>query len=102
MQRLCEDLGIDPVPGSVTQCKKVRRQSLSLLPRLTNFLKALEKVYVNIFTYVDCKRAGKAVKPVFNTYMPFRRYTLDGKIFPKVSAKADLALRCLLKDLHMT
>jgi len=53
--------------------------------------------YVNIYDYIDCKRAGKAVSPVFKNYGQFLKRTLAGRVFPLKTAKSNKSHRGLLE-----
>lgn len=60
----------------------------------------LESHFVNIFDFIDCKRAGKKIDPVFNTISSFRRYIKKGEYaFPKAAAKQNPLLSILLEKL---
>ncbi|EON67896.1 hypothetical protein W97_07393 [Coniosporium apollinis CBS 100218] len=78
-QRLCVEVGIDPPPPSITQCKK-----------------ALKGVLVNLVNLVDSRRTGEPIKQ-FDTFKEFRRYTFNGRVFPKNEAKEDTFLKVLLR-----
>ncbi|KAJ9649046.1 hypothetical protein H2199_000959 [Coniosporium tulheliwenetii] len=78
-QRLCVEVGIDPPPLSITQCKK-----------------ALKGVLVNLVNLVDSRRTGEPIKQ-FDTFKEFRRYTFNGRVFPKDEAKEDTFLKVLLR-----
>ncbi|KAJ8071679.1 hypothetical protein OCU04_001998 [Sclerotinia nivalis] len=78
-QRLCVDVGMEETPTSITQCRK-----------------ALGKVWVNIFDFLDAKAEGKLVKR-YSSERELATYTLDsGKIFPKIRAKQGGPARVLL------
>jgi len=63
-------------------------------------LELLKRVFVNIFDYINCKRANKAVQPVFRNKQQFReRIAAHGDFFPKAAAKTDAALKMLLEDI---
>lgn len=54
---------------------------------LTNHIQALRKTHVNIFDYVDAKRAGRVI-PTFRSHKQLTEYTETmGKTFPKAAAK---------------
>lgn len=78
-QRLCVDVGMEEIPTSITQCRK-----------------ALGKVWVNIFDFLDAKAEGKPVKR-YSSEHKLATYTLkSGKIFPKSHAKQGGPARVLL------
>ncbi|KAK5011089.1 hypothetical protein LTR60_004831, partial [Cryomyces antarcticus] len=83
-QELCEEVGVEDVPNSVTQCKK-----------------ALNSVNVNLVDLINARRAGKSVK-CFRTRKELVAYTrkTPGKIFPKELAKQDGFIRALLVQLY--
>ncbi|KAF7872624.1 hypothetical protein EAF04_003542 [Stromatinia cepivora] len=78
-QRLCVDVGMEEIPTSITQCRK-----------------ALGKVWVNIFDFLDAKAEGKPVKR-YSSEHKLATYTLKSrKIFPKNRAKQGGPARVLL------
>ncbi|QSZ33798.1 hypothetical protein DSL72_005370 [Monilinia vaccinii-corymbosi] len=78
-QRLCVDVGMEEVPNSITQCRK-----------------ALGKVWVNIFDFLDAKAEGKPVKR-YESEQKLAKYTMkSGKIYPKKQAKQGGPARVLL------
>ncbi|KAB8303264.1 hypothetical protein EYC80_004706 [Monilinia laxa] len=78
-QRLCVDVGMEEVPTSITQCRK-----------------ALGKVWVNIFDFLDAKAEGKPVKR-YKSERKLATYTMNsGKIYPKEKAKQGGPVRALL------
>ncbi|KAF9697058.1 hypothetical protein EKO04_004828 [Ascochyta lentis] len=87
-QELCRDVRIEPVPQSITQCKK-----------------ALSKVWVNLVNLIDHRRNRKVQLIVFTSYKQFYKYTVgDGDaydhIFPKKLAKKEGFIKALLRNLH--
>ncbi|KAG5939810.1 hypothetical protein E4U60_000742 [Claviceps pazoutovae] len=80
LQRLCQKLEIDPMPQSITACKK-----------------AINGVYVNIVDFIDCERTGEPIHK-FASLGQLRKYTMkEKKYFPRKQAKRSLLLRSLLK-----
>ncbi|THV45828.1 hypothetical protein BGAL_0446g00020 [Botrytis galanthina] len=78
-QRLCVDVGLEEIPTSITKCRK-----------------ALGKVWVNIYDFLDAKAEGKPVKR-YPSERKLAIYTLDtGKIYPKSKAKEGGPARALL------
>ncbi|KAI9645466.1 hypothetical protein NHQ30_006205 [Ciborinia camelliae] len=78
-QRLCIDVGMEEIPTSITQCRK-----------------ALGKVWVNIFDFLDAKAEGKPVKR-YKSEQKLATYTINsGKIYPKKQAKQGGPARVLL------
>jgi len=78
-QKLCTDVGMDEIPTSITQCRK-----------------ALNKVWVNIYDFLDAKAEGKPVRK-FKSEWALAKYTLDtGKVYPKKHAKEGGPARTLL------
>ncbi|KAJ8110608.1 hypothetical protein OPT61_g6590 [Boeremia exigua] len=87
-QDLCRDVKIEPVPSSITKCRK-----------------ALSAVYVNLVNLID-HRHNRAVEIIlFPNYHSFRNWTLSGKkgsrIFPKKLAKEEGFIKALLRDLRL-
>ncbi|KAI9668414.1 MAG: hypothetical protein M1831_001168 [Alyxoria varia] len=88
LQHLCRDLGFreEEIPESIKKCKEI-----------------LKSIHVNIFTYVNCKRAGRQfVSPIFTDKRRFDEYTMKkgkGRICPKDCAKANVASRVLMRDI---
>ncbi|KAG6091188.1 hypothetical protein E4U31_007316 [Claviceps sp. LM219 group G6] len=82
LQQLCRKLEIDPIPQSITACKK-----------------AIKGVYVNIVDFIDCERTGEPIHK-FASLADLRRYTKKNrKVFPRRQAKRSLLLRFLLQVL---
>ncbi|KAG6182522.1 hypothetical protein E4U23_006467 [Claviceps purpurea] len=81
LQQLCRKVEIDPIPQSITACKK-----------------AIKGVYVNIVDFIDCERTGEPIHK-FASLAHLRRYTKKGKVFPREQAKRSLLLRFLLQVL---
>ncbi|KPI41356.1 uncharacterized protein AB675_8107 [Cyphellophora attinorum] len=82
-QNICEILGIQPLPESITKCRQ-----------------AIKKVKVNICDLLDCLRAGDEAEELrtFRTVKQLQKYsTANKKIFPKDEAKAGGLLRHLLR-----
>ncbi|KAH0598160.1 hypothetical protein MHUMG1_04532 [Metarhizium humberi] len=83
LQRLCGKLGIDPIPTSITACKK-----------------AIKRIHVNIVDFVDSERTGEPVRK-FGSVGKLAKYTWEnGKVFPKKQAKRNSLLRFLLRRLQ--
>ncbi|KAJ4382304.1 hypothetical protein N0V86_002638 [Didymella sp. IMI 355093] len=88
-QELCRDVKIEPVPGSISKCRK-----------------ALSKVHVNLVNLIDHRRNRNVQLILFPNYQAFRDWTLGGKtrwqrIFPKRLAKQEGFIKALLKDLNL-
>ncbi|KAF1947868.1 hypothetical protein EJ02DRAFT_417355 [Clathrospora elynae] len=84
-QELCGEVKIEPVPLSITKCKK-----------------ALASVYVNIFNILDHRRNPERYPiKVFETYEKFRKYTVAGRVYPLVRAKQDTFIKSLLRPVYM-
>ncbi|KAF7901024.1 hypothetical protein EAF00_003245 [Botryotinia globosa] len=82
-QRLCVDVGLEEMPTSITKCRK-----------------ALGKVWVNIFDFLDAKAEGKPVKR-YSSERKLATYTLNtGKIYPKSKAKEGGPARVLLAHIY--
>ncbi|KAL7924579.1 hypothetical protein ACQKWADRAFT_271065 [Trichoderma austrokoningii] len=80
LQTLCEKIGISPIPGTITSCKK-----------------AIKTVHVNIYDFIDSEQTGEPVR-TFDSLNQFRAYTKkNGKVFPKEDAKDNALLRFLLR-----
>ncbi|TGO42549.1 hypothetical protein BHYA_0007g00490 [Botrytis hyacinthi] len=78
-QRLCVDVGLEEIPTSITKCRK-----------------ALGKVWVNIYDFLDAKAEGIPVKR-YQSERKLAKYTLEsGKIYPKSKAKEGGPARALL------
>ncbi|CCD46283.1 hypothetical protein ACHAPC_004507 [Botrytis cinerea] len=78
-QRLCVDVGMEEIPTSITKCRK-----------------ALGKVWVNIYDFLDAKAEGKPVKK-YSSERELAKYTMkSGKIYPKIKAKEGGPVRALL------
>ncbi|ESZ94628.1 hypothetical protein SBOR_4975 [Sclerotinia borealis F-4128] len=78
-QRLCVDVGMEEIPSSITKCRK-----------------ALGKVWVNIYDFLDAKAEGKPVKR-YKSEQKLAMYTMkSGKIYPKKQAKQGGPARVLL------
>ncbi|KAH7077676.1 hypothetical protein BKA63DRAFT_409724 [Paraphoma chrysanthemicola] len=81
-QQLCQDVGIEDVPCSITKCKK-----------------ALRPVMANLYNLVDHRRNPDIAILRFKSYMAFCKYTRGGRTFPKECAKQDGFIRVLLKKM---
>ncbi|KAH8732578.1 hypothetical protein GQ44DRAFT_697831 [Phaeosphaeriaceae sp. PMI808] len=82
--QLCEDVGIEPVPKSITQCRKA----------LTS-----RSVYVNLYNLIDHRRNPDVEVKRFESYGAFSKYTKAGRTFPRAIAKQDGVIKVLLKKL---
>ncbi|XP_014556111.1 hypothetical protein COCVIDRAFT_38166 [Bipolaris victoriae FI3] len=82
-QALCREVLIDEVPGSIRQCKAVLGS---------------RNVLVNLVNLIDHRNMGTPVIR-FKSYTAFRKYTTDGRIFPKEKAKEEGFIRALLRTL---
>ncbi|TFK69021.1 hypothetical protein BDN72DRAFT_841109 [Pluteus cervinus] len=77
---LCEVLGVEEVPGSVTACKKIVRNT-----------------HVNLADLVATFATGQPVE-IFPDRRALKVYTRrTKKIFPKATAKSSSLLKCLLR-----
>jgi hypothetical protein len=84
-KRVCEDLNIDPIPESITKCKK-----------------KLRKVFVNIVDLMQYRLNGRrGEKPRrFKSLRGLKEYSFNcNKYYSKERAKAEM-LRELLTQLH--
>ncbi|KFX88482.1 hypothetical protein V490_07606 [Pseudogymnoascus sp. VKM F-3557] len=83
-QKLCRDLGIVPVPSSITQCKK-----------------EIKKIYVNIYQFLHQIRTGEPATR-FSSQKELAKYCNGGtkRKFPREYAKERGALAGLLHYLH--
>ncbi|KAL1606975.1 hypothetical protein SLS59_002677 [Nothophoma quercina] len=81
-QELCEEVGIEKIPTSITQCQKV-----------------LKPVFVNLFNLVDHRRnpASKVLR--FQSYGEFNKFTRKGHEFPRNCAKQEGFIKVLLKKM---
>ncbi|KAI9668415.1 MAG: hypothetical protein M1831_001169 [Alyxoria varia] len=88
LQQLCRDLLGDgkgkgkSVPGSLTGCRE-----------------ALKPIHVNIFTYLDCKRAGHSINPTFKTARELSKFAKKEGICNRDVAKMNVGSKALLKVL---
>ncbi|KAF1836205.1 hypothetical protein BDW02DRAFT_494169, partial [Decorospora gaudefroyi] len=83
-QQLCRDVNIDPVPDSITQCKKASRS---------------RKVWVNLVNLIDHRNLGVELIR-FKNYRQFQEYTVElGNIFPKKKARENGFICALLRKL---
>lgn len=85
-QNLCHECGIDPVPSSISQCRK-----------------QLNNVYINIYDLLDARDTnnnqgdGSVTVRRFATSSALAKYSIrENKIYPKAAAKSAGALRNLL------
>lgn len=106
-KNLCRVVGIDPVPETITQCRKVRLDLLfsSEIWRFDANMevsKAVRRTHVNLVDLIDndVRNAGGQVKK-FKTLRQLREYTHETeKYFPKNPAKAGGILKALLRDMN--
>jgi hypothetical protein len=99
-QELCREVGIEETPLSIMKCKKVNSmiKSLGSLPNLA--MQALAHVYVNIFNIIDHRHNPERFPViVFPNRNKFRKYTLNGRIYPLNRAKQDTFIKALLRPL---
>ncbi|KAI9668416.1 MAG: hypothetical protein M1831_001170 [Alyxoria varia] len=83
LQQMCKDLRLNVVTDTIPKCQK-----------------AIKSVHVNIFTYIDCRRAGRQIAPIHATYSEFVNHTeKHGLICPKMAAKGHIGSRALMKDM---
>ncbi|KAF2189997.1 hypothetical protein K469DRAFT_747283 [Zopfia rhizophila CBS 207.26] len=83
-QDLCKEVGIEPVPKSITQCKK-----------------ALKSVLVNLVNLIDHRRNPDTIPLIeFASFNQFREFTTGGHIFPKKWAKRDGFFKALLRQVY--
>ncbi|KAK2750724.1 hypothetical protein FQN57_002797 [Myotisia sp. PD_48] len=83
MQRLCTEFG-------VTDAEKTRS--------IAACNKALNKIYINLFDWIDACRRGEAPH-VFRTYKQLQQYTTEmEKIFPKKIIKRFPIMKVFMKD----
>ena len=83
---LCTVLRVDPLPDSVSQCRKI-----------------VKRIHVNIFDLVDVRSGALPVAQLrlFQTQRQLRKYTKRrNKIFPKGDAKAGGILKYLLREIR--
>ncbi|KAF2265377.1 hypothetical protein CC78DRAFT_461471, partial [Lojkania enalia] len=82
-QDLCGEVGVKPVPESITKCKK-----------------ALKHVHINIINLLDHRRSGGLIPLMkFKSGKALREYTMNGHIFPLVYAKADGFIKIFLRQI---
>jgi hypothetical protein len=103
-QQLCEDVGIDVVPTSIRQCRKVRL-GITDMPRWENYAKYMQTVspvLVNLYNVIDHRRNPDVKVLRFKSYGEFCRYTRAGHTFPKECAKQDGFMNVLLKRMWLS
>ncbi|KZM27874.1 uncharacterized protein EKO05_0004896 [Ascochyta rabiei] len=81
-QELCEEVGIEKIPTSITQCQKV-----------------LKPVFVNLFNLIDHRRNPDLKVLRFQSYGEFSKFTKKGHEFPRSCAKQEGFIRALLKKI---
>ncbi|KAF9696932.1 hypothetical protein EKO04_004829 [Ascochyta lentis] len=81
-QELCEEVGIEKIPTSITQCQKV-----------------LKPVFVNLFNLVDHRRNPDLKVLRFQSYGEFNKFTKKGYEFPRGCAKQEGFIKILLKKM---
>lgn len=97
-QNLCHELRVDPIPTSITKCKKVRYgtkggETSALIVLKTN-------VHVNIIDLMDSRRWGTVVT-TFRSRKALVEYTRSSeKTFPLRQAKKDELLEILLRHIR--
>ncbi|KAF2819049.1 hypothetical protein CC86DRAFT_398966 [Ophiobolus disseminans] len=80
-QEMCKECGITPVPPSITQCKK-----------------ALRKVNINIFNFLDHRRNPELFRLIiFPNIKKLRKYTVPSRMYPLKRAKEDTFIKALLR-----
>ena len=104
LQELCVELGVSPVPTSITQCKKVchgcyGRACCGVANRLGQQLKTVKVCLVDL---IDSRRLGTPVH-VFDSYRELQGHVKARKhYFPKNEAKdtGDGILKVLLRRIN--
>ncbi|KAJ4382303.1 hypothetical protein N0V86_002637 [Didymella sp. IMI 355093] len=81
-QELCEEVGIEKIPSSITQCQKV-----------------LKPVFVNLFNLVDHRRNPELKVLRFQSFSEFNKFTRNGHEFPRNCAKQEGFIKVLLKKM---
>ncbi|KAH3973274.1 hypothetical protein HBH70_064700 [Parastagonospora nodorum] len=85
-QEMCCLCRIEDIPTSITQCKK-----------------ALAKVHLNIFNFLDHCRNPKVFElKLFRNISKLREYTVPNFIYPLKRAKADTFIKALLRPFGFT
>ncbi|MCJ1428354.1 hypothetical protein MMC29_006263 [Sticta canariensis] len=83
-QDLCRELKVDPIPMSITQCKRALKTD----------------VHVNIIDLIDSRRLGTEVT-TFRSHEALVKYTRSSsKYFPLNRAKADELKKVLLRHIQ--
>lgn len=107
-QELCEEVGIEKIPTSITQCQKViathssgitASQLHGFLMGITNVLQVLKPVFVNLFNLVDHRRNPKLEVLRFQSRGEFNKFTRNGHEFPRNCAKQEGFIKVLLKKM---
>lgn len=97
-QELCEEVGIEKIPTSITQCQKVS-MSARLRCACANMPKVLKPVFVNLFNLVDHRRNPDLKIVRFKSYGEFNNFTRKGHEFPRDCAKQEGFIKVLLKKM---
>jgi len=61
-------------------------------------MQELQGVLVNICDLIDSRRQNRKVRR-FESFKQFRKYTLNGRTFPKEEAKAEGFIKALLREI---
>jgi hypothetical protein len=104
-QELCEEVGIEKIPTSITQCQKVciacpanRPRSRRLLST-ADFHQVLKPIFINLFNLVDHRRNPELKVLRFQSYGEFNEFTRKGHEFPRNCAKQEGFIKVLLKKM---
>jgi len=101
-QGLCARVGINPLPDSITGCRKVCSQCTGSALALSDggyIGQALRQTHVNLIDLVATLSTGRQVK-TFKTVNSLRQYTISTKkFFPKDDAIAGNLLKYLLRGI---
>ncbi|KAF2022400.1 hypothetical protein BU24DRAFT_488616 [Aaosphaeria arxii CBS 175.79] len=83
-QNLCHEVGVSPVPSSITQCKK-----------------ALGRVHVNLVNLLEHLRDRTVVLRTFSSNAKLTEYVRQdrSRVFPKEAAKMNVYIKALLERL---
>ncbi|KAL5115727.1 hypothetical protein ACEQ8H_006335 [Pleosporales sp. CAS-2024a] len=85
-QNMCRMCQIEPVPDSITKCKK-----------------ALAKLHVNIFNFIDhCRNPTRVPLLKFDDVAKLRKYSVPKRIYPIDLAKKDTFIKSLLRPFGFT
>jgi hypothetical protein len=98
-QRLCQTIGITPIPTTVVECIQVRTYVTHAWRPLTSH-QVLHRTHVNLVDLIDCPRMDTPIH-IFPNVVELAEYSMDNfKIFEKHRAAGNVLQELLRRIYH--